>query len=122
MRIADRLAAIERFEGGELGGFLLDQIGELEQQSATLHGVHLLPRTGLQRLAGRLHRQVDVGLVGLGHLADGLAGGRVDGGEGLVGRAVHELAADEKRLVLDLRRLHGPGFGSGRGCHAILLR
>src|SRR5262249_18471965 len=62
----------------------------------------------------------DVGLVALGHLADGFAGGGVDGGKGLAGDAVEPLAADEQRLVLDLGGLDGTAasLGSGCGSHA----
>ena len=105
--VGDGLAAVERFQGGQLLGLLLDQVGQLEQQSAAVGGVHLLPGARFQRLARGLDRRIDVGLVGLGDLAKRLAGGRVDGREGLVRVAVHEFAADEERLVLDDRRLDG---------------
>ena len=58
------------------------------EQPAALGGVHLRPRAFLEGLAGRLDGQIDVGLVALGHLADGFAGGRVDRRERLARDAV----------------------------------
>src|SRR5262249_43227951 len=78
----------------------------------------------LERLAGGLDGEIDVGLVPLGDLADGLAGGGVEGGEGLARGAVDPLAADEQRLVLDLGRPGGadPGGGLRGGGHGRGLR
>src|SRR5262249_34209122 len=64
-------------------------------------------------LAGGLDGEVDVGLVALGHLANGVARGRVDGGERLAGDAIEPFAADQQRLVLDPGRLDGAGLGDG---------
>ena len=48
--VGDRLAAVERFERGELGGVLLDQVGQLEEELAAVGGVHGAPWAGFQRL------------------------------------------------------------------------
>ena len=69
MAVADRLAVVERFQSGQLFVVLLDQVGELVEQSAALAGVHLPPGAFLERLAGGLDGHVDVGLVPLGDLA-----------------------------------------------------
>ena len=68
-RVGDRLAAVERFERGQLLGVLLDQVGQLEHEPAAVGGVHLPPGAGFQRLAGGLDGPVDVGLVAFGDLA-----------------------------------------------------
>ena len=85
-------------------------VGQLVQQPAAVGGVHLRPRARLERLAGGLDGQVDVGLVPLGDPADDLAGGGVERLERLAGLAIDPLAADEQRLVLDLGRLAGFGL------------
>ena len=99
-RIAVGLAVVERFEGGQLFLVLLDEVGELVEQPAAFGGAHLRPGAFLEGLAGGLDGEIDVGLVALGDLADGLAGGGVEGGEGLAGDAVEPFAADEQRLLL----------------------
>ena len=119
-RIADGLAAVERFEDGHVLGIFLDQVGEAEEQPAAVGGVHRGPRAFLQGLARGLDGPVNVFLAALGHLADGLAGCRVDGGESLVRSAIDELAVDEQRLVFHLGCLDGFALVRGGGTHEIL--
>ena len=77
-RIAVGLAVVERFQSGQLLFVLLDEVGELVQQPAALGGADLGPGAFLERLAGGLDGEIDVGLVALGDLADGFAGGGVE--------------------------------------------
>ena len=63
LRVADRLAAVERLERGQLVGILLDQVGQLEEQPAPIGGVHRAPRPGFQAPSRGLDGLVDVGLV-----------------------------------------------------------
>lgn len=50
----------------------------------------------LESTAGSLDSEVDVGLVSLLNLGDHVAGGRVDGVEGLAGDRVDPLVVDEE--------------------------
>src|SRR5262249_55416399 len=113
---------VERLQGGELFLVLFDEVGQLVEQTAALAGAQLRPGPFLERLAGGLGGPIDVGLVPLGHLADGLAGGGVEGGEGLARDTIDPLAADEHRLILDLGWLDAAGLRGGRGSHESILR
>ena len=109
-RIAVGFAVVERFQSGQLRAMLFDKVGELVEQPAALGGAGLGPGAFLERLASGFDGEIDVGLIALGDLADGLAGGGIEGGEGFAGNAVEPFAADEQRLVLDLWRLGAWGF------------
>ena len=73
-----------------------DQVGELVHQPAAVAGVHLAPGAGVERLAGGLDGQVDVGRIALGDLGDDFFGGRVDRRERLAALAVAPLAVDQQ--------------------------
>ena len=77
LRVGDRLAAVERLERGQLGGVLLDQVGQLEQQPAAIGGVHRAPGARFEGPPRRLDRLVDVGRAGRRDLGDHLARRRV---------------------------------------------
>ncbi len=94
----------------------LNQVGKLIQQSASLGGAHRGPRFGFQGPAGGFNGQVYVGLVTLGNLTDGIAGGGVDCFKRLARYAVDPLPADQHLLVRHLRWCDG--FGSR---HAFIL-
>jgi hypothetical protein len=116
-RVGNRLAAVERLQGRQIRGFLVDQIGKFEKQSAAVHGIHVFPGARVQRFASRFHRQIDVSFISLGDLANGLAGRGIDRGKSLVGYGVEPLAADKQRLILDLRRSGSLGFAGGSDSH-----
>jgi hypothetical protein len=93
---SDGLAVVERLDGSQEVGILLNQIGELNQQLATvLWG--LLSPCALECLAGSSYRNVDIFLCGLVDRADNLFGGRVDGLEGLAVNTLDPLVVDEPR-------------------------
>ena len=76
----------------------------------------LAPRAVIIRRARCFHRDIDIGGVGFGHLADFLAGGGINGGERLAGLAVDPAVVDQK-----FSRRHCDLFFRGRGqyrCHA----
>ena len=77
LRVADRLAAVERLERRQLVGILLDQVGQLEHEPAAIGGVHRAPGARFQGLPRRLDRPVDVGRARRRDLRDRLAGRRV---------------------------------------------
>ena len=104
-RVADRLAVVERFERRQLVGLFLDQVGQLVHQGAAIAGIHLRPRAVVERLAGRIDRRIDVGLVAFGHFADHFFGGRVNRFECLAAGRRHPLAADEALRLPNLGRL-----------------
>jgi hypothetical protein len=88
------LAAVGGFQVGDLGHVGGDQVAQLAHQAGAL-----LDRGGGPARKGGLgggHRGVDFSRAAAGHLGDHLAGGRVDGLEGLA--AVDLLAVDD---VLD---------------------
>src|SRR5262249_57038642 len=66
---------------------------------------------------GSLDGPVHVIAIGLVDVAECLAGGRVDGREGLAGRAADELAVDEQELVLDGGAFDSAGIGECCGGH-----
>ncbi len=101
-RFADRLAVVERFERGQLVGFVFDQVGQFGDQAAAIAGVHFRPGTVLECVAGGFHRQVDVGRIALGHLGDDFFGRWVDGVKRLAAGGRHPLAADEALRLTDL--------------------
>lgn len=67
----DGLSVIERLNGGEGIKVLLDQLGELDEQLATVLWGNLGP-WALERRAGGLYGTVDILLRGLGDGADDL--------------------------------------------------
>ena len=85
-RVAEDLAAVERFEFRELLGVFLDEFGEFEEESAAVGGVHLFPGGGIEGVAGGFDGAVDVGRVTLGDAAEFFAGRGVERREGLAAR------------------------------------
>ena len=108
--IRDRLAAVERLEGCQVGGVLLDQVGQLEQEFPLFGGVHGAPGARLQRPSRRLHRPVDVGRARGRDLRDDIARGRVIRLKLAAIDRVYPLVIDEQLGGLDLR------LGCCRGC------
>ncbi len=123
-RIAQWLAVVERLQLGEFVLVLFDQVGELVHKAAALARIHLLPRALVERLARGFGGLVNVGLVTLGDVGDHLAGGRVEGLEGLAALGVKPLAVDEHLRLTDFDRelglAVGSGFGSRSGGHGNL--
>ena len=73
---------------------LLDEVRNLEQIVGTLMRADGGP-FAVERLAGRLDRFINVGLVALGHEREDFLVGWVDGFEGLAGLGRDPLAADQ---------------------------
>ena len=118
--LADRLAVVERLQLGQLVDVLLDQVGELVHQAAAVAGVHLAPGAGVERLAGGLDRQVDIGGIPLGDLGDDFLGRRVDRLERLAADAVAPLAVDQQLGLMRASDL-AAWFGCGRHCSFSLF-
>jgi hypothetical protein len=49
-----------------------------------------------ESFARRPHGAVDIGGVGFRHVANDFSSGRIDGGKGFPGRAIHPLIVDEQ--------------------------
>ncbi len=88
------LSIVEGFEAREFVRVALDEIGELVQELAALGGAHLAPCAGFECGASGAHGAINVSGVGFGHLADFLAAGGIDGGEGFFGNTVHPFVVD----------------------------
>ncbi len=73
----DGLAVVERLDGGEEVGVLLNNVGELVQEPAAVVGCGLLPG-GVEGLAGGGDGDVDILLGGLADRGNDLFGGGVD--------------------------------------------
>ena len=101
--VANRLAVVERFQRGQIVDFFFDQIGQAVHQLAAIAGVHLAPGAILERFAGGLHGQIDVGGIPFGHLGNHFFGGRVDRFERLAAFGRLPLAADETLRFANLR-------------------
>ena len=94
--VIERFPVIERLQTGEVQPVPLYQVGKLEEEIASLRGVHGPPDTAqLEGLNSSLDRLVDIRFVSLLDLADHLPGGGVGGGEGLARHRVHPLIVDE---------------------------
>ncbi|MNE01620.1 hypothetical protein D3C80_940660 [compost metagenome] len=115
--VADRLAHVQGFQQGQLLGVGVDQVGEADHDFLALDRRQARPRTGLEHGAGVPHRQLGVGQVAAGDLAQQAAVDRADAVEGVAGYGVGVLAMDEG-AGLDL---HGLGalfpVSTGQGGH-----
>lgn len=88
------LSVVERLNSSEEIEVLLNQIGELDQQLASvLWG--LLSPWSLECLAGCSYCNIDILLGGLADGADNLLGGRIDSLEGLAVDTLNPLVVDE---------------------------
>ena len=118
-RFFDRLAAIERFEHGELARSLLQDACDAVQVFRPLRATHVAPHfvVGLPRGA---HGSFDIGVAGLGHHSQLGLGGRIDGGEILTRSRLDEVAVDEQLVAIrdlhDGRRLERSGVVERRRC------
>lgn len=104
------LAVVESLHRGEQLEVLLKEIGELDQQLATVLG-RLLSPWALECLACGGDGDVDILLGGLVHRGDDLLGGGVDDLEGLAVHTLHPLIVDEA-AVRQRPCLQGGGMGS----------
>ncbi|MNO65944.1 hypothetical protein D3C76_567210 [compost metagenome] len=75
-RNADQLARLQGFQLGQLFTIGFKQVGELEEYTSTCCWAGTRPIG--ETLTRRVHCTVDIGLVGVGDLSDGLAIGWVD--------------------------------------------
>lgn len=116
------LSVVERLNGGQKIGVFLDQVGEVDQQLATVLGGLLSP-CGLKCLSCGSYRNIDILLCGLVDGADNFFSGGVDGLEGLAVDTLHPLVVDEPAqsnlsvaAAADGMRGNGDGDGeSGSG-------
>lgn len=90
----DGLSVVERLDGSQLVEVGLHQLGQLDQQLATVLRCNLAP-WAIKGLPRGGDGNVDILLSGLGNGADDLLSGGVDDLEGLLVYALDELIVDE---------------------------
>ena len=73
-RVGDDLAAVQRFERGELFGIFLDEVGQREHEVAAIGGVHRGPGTGFERPTRGGDGFINVGGCAGGNLGNHVAG------------------------------------------------
>ena len=93
------------------------QIGQLPQQAAPLRGCQARPRAILKSLAGCLYSLVDIFAVAFGDHGQNLAGGRIEGGEGLARSGIDPLAVDEHFAGFFQKFVDPRIEGKRRNCH-----
>jgi len=74
--VGDRLAVVERFQGREFVGVLLDGVGEFVDEPRRERTASSSTTGRFRRPCGRTSPPVDVRLVALGHAADHFTGPR----------------------------------------------
>jgi hypothetical protein len=74
----------------------LDQVRQPVHEPAAFGRSRFAPRPAIESFAGSSHGAIYIGGIGFSHLADDLSRGRIDGGKGLAGRAIHPLIIDEE--------------------------
>ena len=118
-RLLDRLAAVHRLQDRELAGALLERAGDPVQVLRPLAAGDVAP-AGLERVARRGHRELDVLGTGFRHLGEDLFGGRIDRRHVLAALRLDELPTDEQPVavlqsddVLGLRRVRVLPRGNG---------
>ncbi len=107
-----RLAGVQGFQVGQFVVALAQELDGTAQDARTLHGRHRGPH--LLAFGCALHGTFDVGLAGDLHFSDHLAGGRVDGLEGLAAGGIDALAVDVELLYG--QGGHGAYSLEGGGC------
>src|SRR5699024_4171139 len=95
--LGEALTGVGSLSAGELVLILADQVGDLDQDLAPLHGGDGTPLTGVEGAAGDLDRTDRVLLARLGDDTDLRAVRRVDDGAGLAVGGGLPLAIDEQR-------------------------
>ena len=94
----DRLAVIQGFEDCEFAGALLDDASDAEEVLRAILAGHLRPGLFVG-LASRGDRGVDIGVTGLGNIAEHLLGGGVDRLEEGATLRFDELPTDEQAVT-----------------------
>ncbi len=110
LRLADGLARVEDLEARELLIALAQEVRGAREYAPALHAGHRRP--GAVTLRRRRDGALNVVFVGALHAAERLAGGRVDGREGLARMGLEIAATDEQ--ALGFQHVHLPG-SSARG-------
>jgi hypothetical protein len=96
----ERLARVQAFQLDEFFLMLFEQRCRALQDAAALGRPHSAPN--LERRSGRGDGKVDVGLVALGHLGDGLFGGGIEVDGILAAARRNVLAVDEQFVVIKI--------------------
>ncbi|MNE63099.1 hypothetical protein D3C80_1584290 [compost metagenome] len=94
---ADELAGLQGFQLRQFFAVGFQQVGQLEQHCGAGGGAGVRP--GGKALARGADGMVDIGLVGVGDVGDGLAVGRVDHGNVRRRLAGEVLAVDEHAML-----------------------
>ena len=121
--LADGLAHVARLRGRELGGPLVDAVGEPVQQLSALRGRQAGPRAVVECAARGGHGPVRVLAPALGDGRVRLPHRRIDGDEGLAVARVHELSIDQVAEVREAlpgpaRRVRRRGLSHRRSASA----
>jgi len=96
-RQADRVARVQGLQAGQFLRVALDQVRQLQQDTATVHRRQVAPsREGRLRGGDGL---VHIGPAGHRHLGDDRVVVGVEGRQGLAGLGFDELAIDEKLVA-----------------------
>ncbi|MNV76428.1 hypothetical protein D3C71_1697800 [compost metagenome] len=114
---AQELAVVQRFQAGQFGAVLLQQVGQLQQQPFTAGGQHVVPGARGERAARGLHRQIHLHGAGIRLMRDDLPGGRVVDGDRLALPLVHRLAVDQHEFP-DRAQFRAVGPCRARGRNA----
>ncbi len=104
--LADRLAAVNRLEYGELARLFLEKPRDAEEVFAALRRIHRTPRL-FEGAARAFHRRIEVGLARLGDQGVPPARRGIDRGEEFARLRRDELAVDEELVALLERHRKG---------------
>ena len=96
LALADRLAAVQRFQHRQLVGVVFQQLGELLQHVLAVVRLHLRPGARFEHALGRSHSDVDVVDVASRDFGQLFACGRVGGDKRTTGDGIAELTVDER--------------------------
>ena len=77
-----RLAVIQAFDVTELLGVLFEQVSEFPDEAAALGCRHPVPGAVFKRIAGGLHRLINVLAIAFRNLSENFAGRGIVGGKG----------------------------------------
>ena len=98
-RLLEELAHLQALEPGELLGALAEERRGSVQHLGALHGLHLRPRTVVERLTGGADRLLGVGYAALRYAGDHFFGGRIGHLVGLSAGRVRPAAVDVHLVV-----------------------
>src|SRR5262249_45898216 len=99
-RLANGAARVLGLDDRDLLGALLQPVGDLVQDPAAIRLAHARPRSGIERLARRLHGALRIVATGACDACPGLLGRRIDRVDRLARGGGTELAVDVEAILL----------------------